>query len=193
MILLEKRTHLFLKIPLAVVRLLPLDVQNQRSRLRWTDGKCPIPALPRKRVNTLNLHPLRRSGLQLLHQLCQALRRMQTDGEMHMVGHTPDSKTIAFPIAHNCRKISMQPAPHILLQQWTAILRTEDDMDQHETQRLGHGGQYSSGLQPANCLRVETWGVAPGYGISGLQPEALCQNPACGFLRCASLSLISNL
>jgi hypothetical protein len=53
-----------------------------------------------------------------------------------------------------------------------AILRAEDDVDQHESERLCHGEDYRSGLQPSGSVRVLTRGVAPGWYRAGLRPSS---------------------
>jgi hypothetical protein len=88
---------------------------------------------------------------------------MQTHGEMNMVGNATHTKTIALPISNEGCQISMQRRPDILIQQWLAILGAENNVDQHETQRLGHGANYKSGLQPSHSSRIGSWGFAPGW------------------------------
>ncbi len=56
------------------------------------------------------------------------------------------------------------------LQPRPAILRAEHNVYQQKRERLGHGSEYSAGLQPAISWDKFTWGVAPGYYIAGLQP-----------------------
>jgi hypothetical protein len=50
--------------------------------------------------------------------------------------------------------------------QWCAIFRAEDDMHQVEAQRLRHGRNYMSGLQPSP--RVATVNL-------GLRPRLVCR------------------
>jgi hypothetical protein len=147
MILLKKRPHLFLEIPLAVMRLLLRDVSNQRTGIRRPNGERTVPTLPPKCVNALNLHPFGRRNLYFFNKLRNALRRMHPHRQMHMVCNTADPETIALLIANDGSKIGMQTISHTILQQRTTILRTENDMNQQKTQRLGHRKNYRSTLQ----------------------------------------------
>ena len=147
MILLKKRPHLFLETPLAVMRLLLLDILNQRAGIGGTNGKRSIPALPGKPFDPLNLHPLRRSNLHFLDKLRHALRRMQPHSQMHVVCHPTNPQTFALLIANDSREVRMQPIPHAVIQQSTTILGAENNMDQQETQRLGHAANYRPRLR----------------------------------------------
>jgi hypothetical protein len=46
-------------------------------------------------------------------------------------------------------------------------------MHKNVRKRLGHDGEYNASFQPANATSNLTWGFAPGYKISGLQPGTL--------------------
>jgi hypothetical protein len=144
MILLKKRPHLLLEIPLAVMRLLLLDVLQQRPHVRRTHGKRPIPALPPKRLNAFNFHPLRRRDLDLFNELRNTLLRMHPHRQMHMIGHPTHPQTLALFVANDGREVRMQSIPHIIPQIRTTILGTEDNMDQQKAQRLGHDEDYRS-------------------------------------------------
>jgi hypothetical protein len=163
MILLKKRAHLLLEIPLAMVRFLLLDVRDQRARVRRADGERPVPALPRKGLEALTLQPFGRRRFHFLNELRETLRRVQTNGEMHMVRHTADAKAIAFFIADKSREVHMQIGSHALVQQGKTSLRAEDNMDQDEAQRLGHGRDYMPGFRPFNSISPGTWGFAPRW------------------------------
>jgi hypothetical protein len=182
MILLEKRSHLFLKIPLAVMRLLSFDVLNQRTGIRRAHGKRPISPLPREPIHTLRLHPLGRAGLQLLQQLRQALRRMQPHGQMNMVGYAANPEAIALFIAHNGRQIRMQRQSHTLVQQRPAILRAKHNVNQHKTQRLGHKANYKSGLQPSHVVCPLAWDFTPGWYQTAPPALFVCVMLAVSFL-----------
>ena len=108
MILLKKRPHLTLKIPLAVMRLLSFDITNQRPNIRRANRERPIPTLPSKIFDPLPLHPLRRIGFQCLEKLRQANGRMQSHAQVNMVRYATDADAITRTIAHNCSQVSMQ-------------------------------------------------------------------------------------
>jgi len=59
---------------------------------------------------------------------------VQTDGEMHMVGHTAGAKAFAFLVARNSREVSVQSGSHAFGQQWTAVFRAEHNVDQQEAE-----------------------------------------------------------
>jgi hypothetical protein len=67
----------------------------------------------------------------------------------------------------------MHLGPDCILQKWTSIFGTENEMHKNVRKGLGHGGEYNASLQPAKVTSTLTWGFAPGYKISGLQPGPL--------------------
>jgi hypothetical protein len=161
MILRQHRPHLLLKIPLAVVRLLLVDVLDQRRHVRWTHRKRPISTLPRKPFNTMRLHPSGRMALQLLHQLRQTLRRVQPHREMNMIGYATHPQTITSPVTNHGREVSMKRSTHSLVQKRPSILRAEHHVNQHETQSLGHARNYKSGLRPSSASTKSFLGLRP--------------------------------
>jgi hypothetical protein len=58
-----------------------------------------------------------------------------------------------------------------------AILGAEDEVDQHESQRLWHGEDYRSGFQPSGSGPVVTRGVAPGWYRARLRRFLSCFGP----------------
>ena len=74
----------------------------------------------------------------------------------------------------------MEFGPRVRVEEWAAILRAEDDVDDDERERLWHGD--GSGLQPWIGFGWWAWGVAPGW--DGGAPLALgCR----GLGRCPGL------
>jgi hypothetical protein len=67
----------------------------------------------------------------------------------------------------------MHLGPDCIIQKWTSVLGTKHQMHKNVRKGLGHGGEYNASLQPANETSNLTWGFAPGYKISGLQPGSL--------------------
>jgi len=161
MILRIKRSHLVLKTPLAVVRLLRLDVSDQRANIGRTDGKQSIPALPRETLNAQLLHPHRRSRLNLRHNSRRLTRGRQTQCHMNVVGHTASAETLAIQLTRRTRQVSMQSVRKIVRDQSLTIFRAENDMHQVEAQRLRHARDYMSGLQPSTSAAQCDLGLRP--------------------------------
>ncbi len=162
---LAKRAHLFLKIPLRVVRLLFVDIPHQRAEIRRADGKQTITTLPCEGGHTLLLHPNRRGCLQLGNNPRCGSGRSQSQRKMHMVRNAAGAKTFAVELAGCPRKISVQGRCDVLGNQRRAIFGTEYDMDEIQSQRLRHGGMDASGLQPSFLSATP---------ILGLRPRLLC-------------------
>ncbi len=149
MILLQKRAHLILKTSFAVVHRLPVDVLNERADVRRADGKQGIAALPCKLSFPLLFHPGRRAGLDLGDELRGGPGRRQPNRKMNVVGGSACSKALAIQFARCSREIGMQGGGLVAGDGWKSLFGAEDDVDQIEAQRLGHGRDYMPGLQPS--------------------------------------------
>jgi hypothetical protein len=149
MILLKKRAHLTLKISLEMVRLLLVDVMNQRAQRRRTYREQPIPALPREIRNSLLLHPNGRTSLDFRHNLSGRSRRGQSHREMNVIGDPTHPKAFAIQLARSPRKVSVKSGSNLVIDQGSMLFRREDNMHQVEAQRLWHGDDFMSGLQPS--------------------------------------------
>jgi hypothetical protein len=177
MILLEKRVHLVLKTPLAVVRLLFVDVIDQRADVGGADREQPVPALPREVRSCLLLHPNGRTGLDLRDNLRRRSRRSQPHGEMHMVGNSTNPKAFTIQLSGRTGKISVQNGTDLVVDQRCTLFRREHDMHQVETQRLWHPGNYMSDLQPSPVSANTYLGLRPRllcsrtFGPSGYTPR----------------------
>ena len=166
MILLEKRAHLLPKIPLAVVRLLPVDVTQESVNVRWTNGKQRVSALPCKVPDTLFFHPCGGSRFDLRHDFRRRLCRPEPHREMHMIGNSAYSETLAIQFAGRSGQICVEGGKNAVVDQWSTMFRAEDDMHQVEAQRLRHRGNYMSGLQPSP-VSADTY--------LGLRPRLVCR------------------
>jgi hypothetical protein len=200
MILRIKRSHLVLETPLAVVRLLRLDVSHQSANVRGTHRKQPVPTLPREIFHALLFHPRRRSRFDLRHNFRRLSRRSQTQCQMNVIGHTSGPKTFAIQFSCRARQIRVQRIGNLFRYQRSTIFRAEDDMHQVETQRLRHDADYMSGLQPSTHFAQRNLGLRPrlvcGRTFGPLRGRDRCrhlghfsrtlgQSFCCCFYRCA--------
>ena len=167
MVFLEKHAHLVLKRPFPVVRLLRVDIPQQRSSIGRRHRKCSIPTLPREsfQPRSLRLQPSRRRRLHLADHLRDVPIRMNTDRQMHMIGNTTHAKTIAPGPTHHSGEIGRHINTHRLRQQRFAVLRTENHMNQNKRQRLRHGIDDRSGIQPSAIPQTRYLGLAAQAGI----------------------------
>ena len=149
MVLHQKRAHLVLETPLRVVRLLPVDVPDQRVEIGGPYRKQTITALPRELRHSLLFHPHRGCGLDFRDDLCRRTRRRNPQRKMDMVGYASGAKTFAAKFAGSTGKIGVQSRRSLIEDEWMTILGTEDYMHQIQAQRLRHGSDYMSGLQPS--------------------------------------------
>lgn len=161
MVLVEKRAHLILEVSLAMVRLLPVDISNQRTKIGRADGKQTVPALPRKSADTLLFHPGGRAGFDLGDNLGRRSCRGQSHRKMNVVSDASCSETLAIQFARGSRKIHVKSRQNVIIDQRDAIFGTEDDMNQVEAQRLRHCCDYMSGLQPSTALANTYLGLRP--------------------------------
>lgn len=162
-IFLHERPHLPLEITPPVMRLLGIDVTDQRIHIRWPNGKRRIPFLPCefRQTGRLGLEPFGGRGLQLSHQLRDRRRPRQANGEMNVVCDTAHAIAFASGIPRHRREVGMKIGAGSIVQRGRAALRAEDHMNQNKRERLRHGGNYRSGLQPSHRGGYDPWGVAP--------------------------------
>jgi hypothetical protein len=166
MILIEKRAHLVLETPFDVVRLLRVDVVDQRADIRRADGKQTVSTLPRELGYPLLFHPYRRSGFHLGYEFRCRSRRRQSDRKMNVVGNSTHSKALTIQFARGSGEIRMKIRNHVIVDERSPMFRAENDMHQIEAQRLRHGSDYMSGLQPSAVL-ADTY--------LGLRPRLVCR------------------
>jgi len=162
---------------LTMMLFLPIDVLKQRLTIRRSYGECGISALPRK-SRKMRFKPLGRGRLYFADQVGQALRGGQPNGQMQMIHNTADAIALAAQIANNGRDVRIQLGPRFVAEKRASIFCAENDVNQHEAQRLGHSRNYRSRLQRSYAGLLRTWGFAPGWYSGAL--SALTVVPQCG-------------
>jgi hypothetical protein len=152
-----------LKILLAMMRLLSIDVTNQRFQIRRPNRERTIPSLPRelRQVRRLSLKPLGRGRLKLFHQIRNICRARQTNGEMNVIRDSTHTKSLAFGVAGNGSKIGIECWTHRKVKNWATVLCAEDHMDQNKRERLRHRVDYRSSFRPSYSIANRTWGFTP--------------------------------
>ncbi len=164
MIFLEESPHLGLEVTFTMMFFLHLDVLNQSTDVCRADRERTIPALPCELCYSLLLHPFRRVGLQVRKQFRQTLRRMQPHCKMDMVRRAASAKAITLPVSRYRSQICMKPTTNGVVQKGRRPF-VLPDVNQHEAQRLRHGGDYKSGLQPS-AVPSQLPGATHQAGIS---------------------------
>jgi len=61
---------------------------------------------------------------------------------MHVIRHATRSVTFAARVAGDRREVGVEFGPRAGVDQRTAFLRAENDVNDDETQRLWHGGEF---------------------------------------------------
>ena len=92
---------------------------------------------------------------------------------MDVIGNTANTNADIFRSIENRGQVRMHLGPDCITQKWTSVLGTKNQMHKNVRKGLGHDGEYNASFQPANVMSNLTWGFAPGYKISGLQPGTL--------------------
>ena len=150
MILLKKRAHLVLKRPPLMVRVLCVDVPQQRPCIgrRHREGAIPtLPCKPRQR-RSLRLQPPRGRRLHLADKLGHIPIGMNPDRQVHMVGYTAHAQAIALRPTHHGRQIRTKIGTDSVTQQRATALRAENDVHQIERQRLRHHPTIGRAFSP---------------------------------------------
>ncbi len=162
---LEQPAKLVLKGLLRVVGLLGIDIGRQRKEVGRPDGEDAVTPLPCEVLEhrRLGLQPLRGAGFQLLKQLGDCNGSRETDCKMHVVANSAYAIAFAAGVTNDRCEIGMEICSNGVGQGRLAVFRAEDYMDQDETESLGHGEDYSAGLQPLIPWAARTWGAAPGW------------------------------
>ena len=168
MILLEKRAHLVPEISFDVVRLLSADVSQKHADICRTDREQSVSSLPREIPNALLFHPNGRPRFDVGHDFRRRSGRRQPHRKMNVVGNASHAKTFAIQFARDASKIRMKAGTDIVIDRRQPVFRAEHNMHQVETQRLRHGGDYMSCLQPSP-VSADTY--------LGLRPRLVCVAP----------------
>ncbi len=92
---------------------------------------------------------------------------------MDVIGNTANTNADIFRSIENRGQVGMHLGPDCIIQKWTSVFGTKHQMHKNVRKGLGHDGEYNASFQPANATSNLTWGFAPGYKISGLQPGTL--------------------
>ena len=186
-VFLQKRAKFILKRQLPVMRLLRIDVTNQRIQIHRPNGERPIASLPSelRQSRRLRLEPFGRRRFQLFHQLRHAQRARKTNGKVNVVRNTPHAKAFAFSITGNRGEVGMKRGTHRIIKNGSAIFGAKDHMDKEKRKRLGHRQNYKSGLQPSRMSGNGTWGYAPGW--YSVAPLALFLTLALSTSGCAQM------
>jgi len=161
MILLKKRVHLVLKTSPAMMVLLRVDVLNQCIQVRRADREQTISPLPRKIGDSVFLHPDRRRRLHLRDNLRGKDRRIQSDCKVNMICDPAHAEALAIQFARCPGNIGVKVCGDVISNKRKPTLGAEDNMHEVETQRLGHSGDYISGLQPSSVTNSEHLGLRP--------------------------------
>lgn len=162
-ILPQKRTQLITKRLLAMMRLLPIDVSQQRIQIGRPHRERPITDLPREIRDPLRLQPSRRGRLQLLHQLRNGLFFTETNRKMDMIGNTPNPVTFASSISCDCREIREQIGTNFVVEQRQSVFGAEDHMNHNKSKRSWHSENYRSVFQTSEPMGIYSRGVAPRW------------------------------
>jgi hypothetical protein len=172
-IFLQQSSEFILKRMHPVMRLLRLDIPNQRLQISRPDGKRTIAALPcePRQDRRFRLQPTRRRSLHSFHQFRDGHRPRQPNREMQMVGNAANAIAFASSISYQCGQIKIKFQTYSLIQNRRTILRAEDYMNQNKRERLSHRADYRSGLQPSRFRPCPSWGFAPCWYSSA--PSAL--------------------
>src|SRR6185437_12762745 len=107
MILRKERAHLVLKTPPAMVRLLLVDVSDERIKIGGTNRKQAISSLPGEIRNTTPFHPRGRCRLDLRDNLRGGFSGRQCHRKVNVIAHTTYAKAFATEFARRSGQISV--------------------------------------------------------------------------------------
>jgi hypothetical protein len=171
----KHHAHLRLEISPLMVRGLCIDVPDQCQPIDQADRKNRISTLPAKlrKLRAFRLDPLGRRNLQSLDHSRNRFRSRKEERDVDVIGNTANTNADIFRSIQNRGQVRMHLGPDCIIQDWTPVLGTKNQMHKNVRKGLGHDGEYNASLQPANARSNLTWGFAPGYNISGLQPGTL--------------------
>jgi hypothetical protein len=169
------RPHLGLKISPFVMGSLRINVSHQCEAISQPDGErriAPLPAELRK-LRALRLDPLGRRDLQSLDHSRNRFGPRKEECDVNVIADTANTNADIFRSIEDRGQVGVHLGPDCIIQEWTSILGAKHQMRKNVRKRLGHDGKYNASFQPANLTSPLSWGVAPGYKISGLQHASL--------------------
>jgi len=159
---------------LGVMRFLGINVRRQGAQVSRADGEDTVTHLPREipKGRCLSLEPFGGRRFQFFNQLGDGDRPRQTNRKMDVVRYATSAIAFASGVSSDRGEVRMQIRADRFSQPGMTVLGAEDNVDQHESQRLCHGEDYRSGLQPSGSVPVHPRGVAPGW--YGARLRRLC-------------------
>jgi hypothetical protein len=174
-ILRKHHAHLGLEISPLMVRSLRIDVPHQCRPIAQADRKNCVTALPAelRKFRALRLDPFRRRDLQSLDHSRNRFSPREEKRDMNVIGNTANTNADIFRSIENRGQVGLHLGPDYIIQKWTPVLGTKHKMHKNVRKGLGHKGEYNASFQPASATSNLTWGFAPGYETSGLQPGTL--------------------
>ena len=87
----------------------------------------------------------------------------EANRKMDVVGDASGAVAFAASVSGHRGEVGVEGGAYCGFQVGNAVFCTEDKMNEKEGERLWHGEDYRSGLQPSGCGRSGTWGFAPGW------------------------------
>jgi hypothetical protein len=145
------------------------SVLKARATLAW--GEAPGHRPSTNSVLKARAKRLIPHKLQPLNHSRNRLGSCDKQSNVNVVRNSANAHANVLGTVENRSQVGMHLASNRIPQEWPALLGTEYQMHQHIREGLRHWSEYSAGLQPAGCIATLTWGCAPGYVRSGLQPS----------------------
>jgi len=139
-------------------------IENVSLHLRsggWADGECSITILPRKGMNAdLLMHPHRGCLLQLTHEIREAMRRLQTNKQMHMVRNTTDTLSEASEAVHGAAEVIVKAPAPIIGDERRSLFGGKHQVVMQGKEGRWHIGGVLASLRDAFVSVIVTGGVA---------------------------------
>jgi len=162
-ILPQERTQLITKRLFAMMRLLPIDISQQRLKICRPNRERPVTDLPGETRNSLRLQPSRRGGLQSLDELRDRYFFSETNRKMDMIGNASYAVTFASSISCHRSEVREQIGADVILENGQSIFGAEDYMNHNKGKRSRHSADYRSVFQTSNPVTTQSRGVAPRW------------------------------
>src|SRR5258708_111127 len=136
----EKLANLILIADTAVVGLLAADVPHHAidGGAAHAEGSESLLPVKVRASQPGFMHPLRRVRLDRSNEIGEGHGRAHVDEQVNVIGHASDLDAAAADVLDDSAEVSTALRRELVIQEWPALLRAEDDVHEEGCESVSH-------------------------------------------------------